>query len=252
MLPNFLPNALLVLALLGFFVLIVRKLPKAHQEVRQETKTPFEVEPKVELWAKFKFVLKKLWTKILEAKGLRQQKTAGYSARKIWKKYEQIKQSDVLIPPVILKPRVTDGVRDEEYYLELIKLDPKNIDNFVGLAKFYVDQKQFDNALKVYEYLTRLEPGSASHYAKLGFCQYQLENFTLAVGSYVKAIALDNTQPSRYYNLGLAFEALQNWKGALKAFEQARLIDPENDKYSLAIARIKALRRSAKAFSQND
>lgn len=246
-LQNFLPNILLILAIVGFFVLILRRLPQAKVEVDASTSSE-DWDNKNALFAKFKFFLKKVWTTILEAKGLKPEHKSGFRVRKIWNSQPKKQSSEVLIPPV-MGPKVIQGmVKDESYYLEKIKSAPKEIENFVGLAKFYVDQKQFDNAEKVYEYLTRLEPGNAGYYAKLGFCYYQLENYTLAVGSYQKSIALDSTQPSRYYNLGLAYEALQNWKSSIRAFEEALSIDPENDKYKLAISRIKALRKTSKIF----
>jgi len=231
------PNIILLIAILALVLIIARRIPeatKAEEEEQHSSGVPAQAPSG---WrVAFVFALKRLWHFILEAKDLKPQAHTAYRIKKIFKKKQQpigpAKGLYKTVPPEEPKPKLPGT---EAELLEFIKHNPKDLQGFVRLAKYYLDKDQFTEAVGVYEYLTKLEPGNPGFHAKLGFAYYQIENYERAVESFQKSLALDSAQPNRYYNLGLAQEAIGEMTAARKAFKQAQSLDPQNSKYRIAL-----------------
>jgi len=237
------PNIIFILAVLGALLLIVRRLPEAAVSNEQ---TPPEEGAHQKLLAKglpaqafskvatfFKLWTKKIWNFILEAKDLKPHAAAGYRMQKIFNgKLPGFKTS------AAPHPITTHEVKSEQYYLDMIKLQPKNLSNYDLLGKFYLEQSDFSEAKDVYEYLTNHEPGNPEFQARLGFCMYQEKQFDKAAAAYGKSLALDSTQPNRYYNLGLSLESAGKPDEAIKNFETAISLEPSSVKYYISLSNI--------------
>ena len=205
------PNITFILAVLGILLLIIRRLPQTDgDQTGQEASAAGQrlldkglpVVALSKIKSQSKFWIKKIWNFILEAKDLRPYSAAGYQMKKIFAG---------TLPgfgkPEPQKPLTTGDVRNEQYYLDNIKLQPKNLAHYDALGKFYIGTDNFTEAADIYLYLTNHKPTTADFHARLAYCYYQLKNYQKAAESYKKSIALDSTQPNRYYNLALCWEA---------------------------------------------
>ncbi len=220
--------------------MVLRRLPEAVTSNSQDTKEP-SADKKLlakglpaEAFSKVKtnvqFWIKKTWIFILEAKDLKPHAAAGYRMKKI---FSRSKPPEKKSPPA---PITTHEVKNEQYYLYMIKLQPKHLEHYDALGKFYLEQGSLEDARDIYQYLASHQPTSPDFQARLAYCYYQTKQFEKAAEHYQKSLALDSTQPNRYYNLGLSLEAGGKFPDAVKSFEQAIGLEPKNSKYYLSLS----------------
>lgn len=236
---------ILMLSILGMIIIILRHLPDAvEMQEKNELNTAENLEQKgipastPSKWKSlFGFWVKRMWHFFLEAKNVRPGNKVGYQLKKMLRRTKPM-ESGPIIPPSI--ENVVLPKQDEDYYLERIKEDPRNLDNYKGLGTFYVDNKLFAEARDVYIYLAKHLPGDAAMYAKLAYTHFQLKEFSFAIQNYEKSLALDSTQPNRYYNLALSHEALQDFEKASEVIKKALTIEPNNQKYKDTLVRIES------------
>ena len=239
------PNIIFIVSLLGIILIILKQLPEASKSLEnftpeleaneklQEKGLPAQAVSKVKV--KMTLFTKKVWNFVLEAKDLKPHALAGYKMKKIFGgRLPAFKK-----PKAFEAPKVLNEVRDESYYLDVIKLEPKNLSHYDALGKFYLEQKKLDDAKDIYLYLANHQPANADFQAKLAYSYYQVKEFAKAAEAYQKSLDLDSTQPNRYYNLGLSLEALGQHDEARKNMAKALELEPENPKYQNGIKKIK-------------
>ena len=229
------PNILFILSVLGIVLIVLRRLPEAGIAQALETKEigaderliekglPAQAFSKVKVFLSVK--VKKVWNFALEAKDLKPQAMTGYKIKKIFSKQKEVKP----VPQTL--PQTFQEVKTENYYLDMIKLQPKNRSHYDSLGKYYLEQEQVEDARDIYQYLVNHEPANSDFQARLGFCFYQTQNYEKAAQHYAKSLALDSTQPNRYYNLGLSWEAAGNLHEAIKSFQSAINLEPSAKYY---------------------
>ncbi len=172
---------------------------------------------------------KKLWHFVLEAKDLRPQAIAGYRMRKLFGQRQSLPKA------------LTEGgqkIKGEDYFLGLIKSDPKNLTNYDALGKFYLEESNTEDAIDIYKYLTEHDRANADFQARLAYCYYQIKDFENTALHYEQSLALDSSQPNRYYNLGLVREALGKNQEALEAIGRAIVLEPNNSRYYLSYSNV--------------
>lgn len=239
---------LLVLCIVGIIIIILHRLPDA---LIQQEKEPSVSSVETNLEAKglkvskpsfyktrLKFYFNRFWNFLLEAKGLKPSREVGYKLKKIWKKNPS-QEPRVIIPPApVIVPEVV--VKNEDYYLDKIKNDPKNLDHYRELAGYYLEQKNYNEARDVFIYLSKHLPGDSGILARLAFCHFHLKEYAQAVEFYSKSISIDSTQPNRYFNLALCHEALLSYDKAKEALTEAIKLEPENQKYRDVLLRVES------------
>jgi tetratricopeptide (TPR) repeat protein len=239
---NLLPNITLILAVAGLLVLVGRRIPEAKKRLLEEP-APNKGESKTvahivslhlpsRLWAKLGFWVKRFWHFLLEAKDIKKPATVGYKIKKMLPKRK--------IPTLETLEMNDPAHKDEQYYLQLIKNSPKDLELYNQLGKFYTDSKRYQDSRDIYLYLVKRDPGNATFYARLAFASYKLGQFQEAVGNYEKSLALDSAQPNRYYNLALSLEALGKNEEALVPIQKALELEPENKKYGDLLSSLQA------------
>lgn len=131
----------------------------------------------------------------------------------------------------------------EKKYIELISINPKNLEAFRGLAELYVQQRKNDQAVETYQYCVQigereLAEGKtngitiplASDYADLGIAQKELGNNEDAVSAFERAVQLESANP-RYLDLLLQTSILIGDKvRAWGAFDKLKGSNPENQR----------------------
>jgi tetratricopeptide (TPR) repeat protein len=228
---NLVANLILILSILGVIILVMRKLPQAvgeHKEdqleggpevgeVLAEKGLPTKTVSKLK--SASKKVTHKVWQFVLEAKGLKHAPKINYNFKRILKKD---KEAEVK-PPI---------ARNEDYYIELIKRHPKELVYYDQLGQFYLEARKYTDAANVYEYLTEHNPTESSYFAKLGLSQLHDQEFAKSQAAYEQSVKLDPSHPNRFYNLALALQGQKLWKVAVKALDNALELDSENQKYA--------------------
>jgi tetratricopeptide (TPR) repeat protein len=234
---NILPNIILIAAILAIFIIIVRRLPEVLETeaedqaaVEQLSEKGIPVTPYSKIKSTTLYLVSRLWHFALEAKDMKPSAEVGYRLRKMIKKNRQQRTEG----PAPART-ASEVMRDEKFYLRLIKDYPKDLTHYNSLGQFYIDNKNYVDAQNVYEYLVNHEPTNANYYAKLGFCKLQLRQFGDAIIYYDKSVALDQTHPNRFYNLSLALKSFGKNKKALQALRRAIELEPENEKYKLSL-----------------
>ncbi len=237
-----LPNIIFILAILGILVIILRRLPEAAvqagktensqaaalklQDKGLPTRAISKVRTLLKLWAK------KIWRFALEAKDLKPHALAGYRIRKMFgPRYLEQK-------PALTAAASTEEVKSEQYFLNIIKRDPKNLASYDNLGKYYLETGATQDALDIYDYLTQHDAANADYQARLAYCYYQLKDFDKTAEHYQKSLALDSSQPNRYYNLGLVLEALGQSEEALLNISRAIALEPQSARYYLSFGNI--------------
>lgn len=238
-----LPNIIFIAAVLGIVLIILRHLPEAVQQQQHEDAAvvveklsqkglPAEALSKLKfqsrLWGK------RLWNFMLEAKELRPTAVAGYKIKKIFGRQAASVQQQVPEPVVVAAPEI----RNEQYYLNEIKNNPKNLGLYNELGRFYIEHGNLQDARDIYQYLTHHDPTNSEYYSRLGNIFYKLKDYAKAVESYDKSLRLDSTQPNRMYNKAICLEALGKYEEAVRTFKSAIHIESQNPKYFISIANV--------------
>ncbi len=231
---NLIFNLVFILSVLGLVVWFLRKLPEATANV--ETKNvssniavshsldktlrskglPFISFSKTKNF--FVVIFHKLTQFLLEAKGLKPGPKVRYNFKKILGTEKEQDKFAIL-------------VKDEGYYIQQIRKNPKNFVNYDLLGQYYIKEKKFDEAVPLYEYLTNHAPTEVSYWARLGLVSLHVKDFSKSVSSYQRAVDLDNSNPGRFFNLALAQSGLGEFASAINSISTALSLDPNNKKY---------------------
>lgn len=227
------PNISLIIAVAGVIALVGRRMPEAQKVLSENSHAQSAPLPELtasstlldlthRTWARFVFWVRRMWHFVLEAKDIRKPGAAQYRLRK-------------MLPHKKAKPvaslEVTKEQKTEQYYLERIKQEPKDLEHYNQLGKLYLDAKRFSEAADIFDFLIKRDPGNAVYYARLGFASYKLGKPEDAVANYERSLALDSAQPNRYYNLSLSLDALGKSEEALVPIGKALELEPQNKKY---------------------
>jgi len=224
-----LPNIIFIFSILGIVLIILRRLPEAGaeagnqaeeaeaHEILQDKGLPAQAISKIKVAVTF--AVKKSWNFILEAKDLKPHAAAGYKMKKLFAALPGFKKQDI-------HPVLSADVKNEQYYLDQIKQEPKNLTLYDALGKFYLEAENFGDAKDIYQYLVNHQPASPDFQARLAYCFFQTKNYERAAEHYQKSLALDSTQPNRYYNLGLSLESAGKTAESVEHFEHAAGLEP--------------------------
>lgn len=228
---NIIMNVTFLLSVLGVIFMVLRRLPEATELSREKAQEQPTLSDDhsvlsdkglpVKESSKFKQLALKIWHKIsqflLEAKGLRHSPKIHYNFQKVFSK----PQSDVKAV----------AVKNEKYYIDLIKRNPKDYSYYDMLGQYYLGEQKMTDAISVYEYLVDHVPTQVMFWVRLGLAALHLKEWEKAEHAYAKALDLDQSHPSRFYNLALALQGLGKYSEAVKALDKALELEPKNQKY---------------------
>lgn len=253
-----LSNIILLCAIVGIILLLLRRLPEAVASRQEEMDSRRPVDEALtfsgRLSAKFyvqsrAFVLywsKRVWNFALEAKGLRHPSLANYRIKKIFRHHRGAIQDQAAMATAAApaqaaahaRPTMADvskiqvqAVQNEQYFLDQIKEQPHDLNHYNALGHFYITAGNFSDAQNVYEYLVNRDAASGEYYAKLAYCKLSLKMYDDAATLYEKSLALDSSHPNRYYNLALTYKILARPEDAVGAIGKALVMEPHNPKY---------------------
>lgn len=112
----------------------------------------------------------------------------------------------------------------EKAYVEVIKLDHKNVTAYIRLGKIYMSLKNYSDAIESFQIGVQLAPNAANFF-NLGTVYYENRNFMKAIAAFERSVALEPTA-SRYVALGRVYQRMSNSSRAVVALEKAVELDP--------------------------
>lgn len=119
----------------------------------------------------------------------------------------------------------------EAKYIEVISLDPKNIDAYNGLAEVYMAQKDYVHAKETYQFILKLNASDDSTYEHLGKIAAQEGKLDEAERDYMQSLSLNNQVAGYHVDLGEVYVAMGEMQKALASFEEAIKLEPNNPRH---------------------
>ena len=120
--------------------------------------------------------------------------------------------------------------------LNKIQNSPEVVDNYKALANLFLVEKQYVEAIRIYEKLLFLEPNNFEAYLNIGSIYYFLEQYEKALFYYQKAEAINDKSFILYMNLGNTYAELGKTQLALTSYKIASLLDKTSESPLMAIA----------------
>ncbi len=109
---------------------------------------------------------------------------------------------------------------DKVFFGQLVESSPGMPTLRFHLGMAYVNDKDYQNAIKHLKIAVEEEPVYSKSLNNLGNCYYVLGNNELAAEMWTRAIAADSSNLNVLYNLGMASERNGNIKAALEYYEK--------------------------------
>ncbi|CAA7196513.1 tetratricopeptide repeat protein [Chryseobacterium potabilaquae] len=94
-------------------------------------------------------------------------------------------------------------------------------------GQFYFNKKNYEEAIKGYDYLLAINSNSVGVYANKAACYEALGKYQNAIDVYKEMLELEYTQAFTYYKIGLCHKALKQPILALNAFQKSLREDPQ-------------------------
>jgi tetratricopeptide (TPR) repeat protein len=120
------------------------------------------------------------------------------------------------------------------------------------LAHSYLKEKKCAQAVKYYKKIVDIEPKKAGSYEGLGYAYASCNDVDKAIKNYRIALRYDREDDELYANLGEAYEKKGLYQEALKAYNSAYALNPESEKATQRIPRLKIKLLQEKAQKENE
>ena len=138
---------------------------------------------------------------------------------------------------VLLLREAQNAVKNENFdlaekkYIEIVRLDPKHIEAYRGLAQVYVQLGQTKEAEETYKFLHHLVPNDDQVLVNLAELAEQNNQIAQAISYYEKSLLLNDSSAPRFAKLCALLQNEKQYPAALEAMEQSVELEPQNPKY---------------------
>jgi tetratricopeptide (TPR) repeat protein len=119
----------------------------------------------------------------------------------------------------------------EEFYIAAIRIDKKSSAAYRGLGDTYMARGAKDEAMQTYDFLTRLAPDDDALLVKLSDLCEESGKTNEAINYLERAIAANDSLSPRYYRLAELYAKAGHPDLGLEAVSQAVELEPKNPKY---------------------
>ena len=121
--------------------------------------------------------------------------------------------------------------RAEELFIGAIKIDPKSVPAYRGLADTYLAKGSLDEAQETYLFLLQLSPNEDNVMVKIADIAEQKGDLDKAINFYQQAVVLNDSLSSRFHHLAELLIKVSQPEVAKEAILQAVELEPRNPKY---------------------
>lgn len=112
-------------------------------------------------------------------------------------------------------------------FLAALEAEPNDVPAHEGLATVYFLIKDYDQAIALFQRVTRLDPTRSQPLTNLGAIYNKKGEYREAVNVLRQALAKDRRCAEAYYNLGIAQRGLNQMSMALSAYKEAIRLQPD-------------------------
>lgn len=119
----------------------------------------------------------------------------------------------------------------EEIYIDVVAMDPKNIEAFLGLAKIYFSINDLPHAKEIYQHILKINTDNDKALAGLAELAIKENDWQSAKEVYEKIIKLKNDDPEYYCDYGLVLEKMGELGSSLEAYQKALTLKPNDPRY---------------------
>lgn len=116
----------------------------------------------------------------------------------------------------------------EREFKATLNIDTRDTRAINGLAVIYLKQKNYDEAIRLFEILATDKPNEAPFHSNLGVVYMEKGLLDEAIKRFNTSIKVDPAFPDAYANLGLAYKKKGLLKEAKQEFERALQLSPEH------------------------
>jgi cytochrome c-type biogenesis protein CcmH/NrfG len=146
---------------------------------------------------------------------------------------------DAAAPPV-------DMARVNELMAK-IKQNPKDFDAIVELGNMNFDQKNYPDAIKLYQKALEIRPDALNVRTDMGTALFYQNRFDDAIAVFQQVLKSDKNNAQALFNLGVAMlHGKKDPKGALKYWEQLVETNPNHPQAEFVREQIKKLKEQTK------
>lgn len=125
-----------------------------------------------------------------------------------------------------------------DYYKNAIRIQPKSVEAWYGLAKYYQDVEDFKNAMETYNSLLKFDNNKNAKY-NLGVIYFlNLKDYKNAILYYTDAINTDPKYVEAYYARGICYEAMKDKNKALADYQACLSINPDFEQVKIALQKL--------------
>ncbi len=136
-----------------------------------------------------------------------------------------------------------DFIEAEKIFLEVISLDPKNIEAFEGLGDLYLKQKKYNEAKETYNYLLKLSHTEAHYHDKLGKVAKEQGRLQEAEMEFFQSVGLNSQNANYLFDLAEVYILEEEYEKAVEFINKALDLEPNNPKYLDSLLEISIIRK---------
>lgn len=134
----------------------------------------------------------------------------------------------------------------EAKIIDILKIDPKNIEAYKKLGRLYRTTKQYDEAIEVYNYLLRV--ASNSHvYADLAAIAEERGDLKEAEKNYLAALQQGEQKSEYYFSLATLYRQQENYTAAQEYVQKAVEVNGNNPRHLDFLIQISIINRDKKS-----
>lgn len=126
-----------------------------------------------------------------------------------------------------------------QYYKNAIRIQPKSVEAWYDLGKFYQDKEDWNNALAIYTTLLKFDNNKFAHYNMGVIYFFYSKTPDIAINHFTEAINFDPKYVEAFYSRGLCYQAMKNLKLAESDFQSCLTINPDFQPAHLALKELR-------------
>lgn len=126
-----------------------------------------------------------------------------------------------------------------QYYKNAIRIQPKSIETWYALGKFYQDMEDWNNAIASYTTLLQFENNKFTHYNMGVIYLEKIKKPDIAINHFSEAIKLDPNYIESYFGRGLTYQSMHNIKLASEDYQACLSLDPNYEPALDALQKLK-------------
>lgn len=236
---SFFPPLLIVLALAGIIVIVLRRTPEIRRQKfpRLSRKLVFVLLQKTARGVKW--AGNQVWRYILEVKEVGSKARIHFPRPQLPQLRRLFRSAE---SPEFFLQQAEEELEHQNYaeaerkFIKVIEKDPHNAQAYSGLGKLYLAQKKYEEAAQTFKFLTKHYPEVDGYYSSLGRSYHGLKLYEQAVAAFERAIELAPDIPKRYVNLGITLEAQKHVEEAILNYRRAVEMEKDNTQFLIVLA----------------